>query len=123
MEETNNTQTINQKSEKPYNLEPNMEAALSYILAPITGVLVYYYEKENSFIRFHAMQSIIFGIAVFIAWNIAAITTPILIGVVLMPIVSLGSFGMWLYLMWKAYNNEEWEIPYLGKIARDQLKK
>ncbi len=108
---------------KPYNLEPNVEAALSYLLSPITGVVVFMLEKENKFVRFHALQSIFFGIAVFIAWNIAVMTTPILIGVLLTPIVSIGSFILWLMLIWKAYNNEEWEIPYLGKLVREQLNK
>src|SRR6266850_6317733 len=42
-------------------LEPNIAAALSYIW--IVGVIFYLLEKENRFIRFHAMQSILFGIA------------------------------------------------------------
>lgn len=107
---------------KPYNLEPNMEAALAYLVPPITGFLVWYYEKENGFIRFHAMQSIVFGIATFIAYVIATATTAILIGLLLVPLVTIASFLLWLMLLWKAYNNEEWEIPYLGKMARDQIK-
>lgn len=107
---------------KPYNLEPNMEAALAYLVPPITGFLVWYYEKENGFIRFHAMQSIIFGIATFVAYVIASATTVILIGLLLVPLVTIASFLLWLMLIWKAYNNEEWEVPYLGKMARDQIK-
>jgi uncharacterized membrane protein len=30
---------------------------------------------------------------------------------------------MWVFLMWKAYYNEEFEIPYLGKIAKQQAQK
>ncbi len=110
-------------STKPYNLDPNVEAALAYLISPITGIVVFMLEKENKFVRFHALQSIFFGVAVFLAWNIAVMSTAILIGVLLTPIVSIGSFILWLILMWKAYNNEEWEIPYLGKLVRDQLNK
>ncbi len=39
-------------------LAPNVAAALSYILGPITGVLFLVLEKENRFVRFHAAQSI-----------------------------------------------------------------
>lgn len=116
---TQNTQPT--KSEKPYNLEPNVEAALAYFMLPITGILVYMLEKENEFVRFHAMQSIIFGIVAFVAWQFAVFTTPILIGIVLLPIVTLGTFIIWLLLMWRAYNNETWHLPYIGKIAKDQI--
>ena len=111
------------KGAKPYDFEPNVEAALSYFLLSITGIIVYYYEKKNQFIRFHAMQAILLGIAVFIGIQISVITTPILIGVILGPIVSLSSFVLWIMAMIKAYNNEEWEIPYIGKIAKDIISK
>lgn len=109
-------------SQKPYNLEPNVEAALAYFLTPVTGVLVFMLEPNNKFVRFHAMQSIIFGVALFAAYFVSGLLTAILIGALLLPLVSLGGFVLWLFLMYKAYNNEEWEIPVLGKIARDQIK-
>ena len=108
-------------SQKPYNLEPNVEAAMSYLLGPITGVMVYLLEKENKFVRFHAMQSIIFSVVVFIAMQLATFSIALLIGILLVPVVSVGSFIVWLMLMYKAYNNEEWELPYIGKIAKDQI--
>lgn len=123
MENQTPTPETKPTNEKPYNLDRNVEAAMAYILAPITGFIVLYFEKKDSFIRFHAYQSIVFGIVSFVLWQIATATTTILIGFILLPIVSVGSFILWLLLMWKAYNNEEWEIPYLGKVARDQLNK
>ena len=42
-------------------LDPKVAAALSYIW--IVGLIFFFIEKENRFVRFHAMQSIIFGIA------------------------------------------------------------
>lgn len=123
MENQTPTSETKPTNEKPYNLDRNVEAAMAYILAPITGFIVLYFEKKDSFIRFHAYQSIVFGIVSFVLWQIATVTTTILIGFILLPVVSVGSFILWLLLMWKAYNNEEWEIPYLGKVARDQLNK
>ncbi len=113
------------KSEKPYNLEPNVEAALSYAIAPLTGFAVYALEKNNSFVRFHAMQSIVFGIAVFIGWVVLTFLASITLGILslLMPFFGLAVFGVWLFLMWKAYNNQEYELPMLGGIARKQLTK
>ena len=104
-------------------LEPNAEAALSYLIPPITGIAFYIIEKENKFVRFHAFQSILFGVVLYGAWTIAGSLRPFVIGYIIAPIVSLGGFGLWLYLIWEAYNNREYEIPYLGKIAKDQINK
>jgi uncharacterized membrane protein len=116
MEHSNN-------SAKPYNMEANIAAALSYLVAPLTGIIFFLIEKENRFVRFHAFQSILFGVAWFVAFFIASSLTVLLIGFILMPIVSIGGLILWLILMYKAYNNEEYELPYLGKIAKDQVNK
>ena len=42
-------------------LDPNIAAAISYIW--IVGVIFFILEKENKFVRFHALQSILFGVA------------------------------------------------------------
>ena len=104
-------------------MEPNIAAALSYLLSPLTGILFFLIEKENKFVRFHAFQSILFGAAVFVAWMIAGALTVIVIGLILMPIISIGALVLWLILMYKAYSNEEYELPFLGKIAKDQVYK
>ena len=108
---------------KPYDIEPNIEAALAYFLSPVSGIVIYVLEKDNKFVRFHALQSILFGVAAFAAWAIASGLTAVLIGFLLLPVVSIGTLVLWLLLMYKAYNNEEYSLPYLGKIAKQQLNK
>lgn len=108
---------------KPYNLEPHVEAALSYLIPPFTGMAVFVMEKQNKFVRFHAMQSILFGITAFVLWSVASTLTMILIGYLLIPIISIGCTILWLYLMWKAYNKEEFMLPYLGTFAKKQVNK
>ena len=41
------------------NMSPTTAAALSYVLGWITGLIFFLSEKQNKFVRFHAMQSII----------------------------------------------------------------
>jgi uncharacterized membrane protein len=36
--------------------------------------------------------------------------------------ISLAAFAIWVFLMVKAYRNEEYELPYLGKIAKDHAE-
>ena len=102
-------------------LDENIAGALSYFLGLITGIIFLAIEKDNSFVKFHAMQSIIFCIVV-VAINIVLPFIPV-IGIMIMPLFGLAVFILWLMLMWKAYNKEEWELPYIGKIARDQVAK
>lgn len=111
----------NTNNSKPLNLDPNISGALAYLLSPLTGVLFFVLEKENKFVRFHAMQSIMFGVASIIL----SIVVPFipLLGLLLAPLIALATFVLWLMLMWKAYNNQEWELPVLGKMARDQINK
>lgn len=114
-EQTSNIQ------QKPYNLAPNVEAALSYLISPFTGIAVILMEKQNKFVRFHAFQSIFFGIAAFVLMTVFG-AIPV-IGWVVAAILPVGFVILWLLLMWKAYNNVEYELPFIGKLAKDQANK
>jgi uncharacterized membrane protein len=111
-------------------LTPNLAGALSYLLGPITGVIFLLLEKDNRFVRFHAMQSIILGVL----WIVVSFALSIVSGIVAMvPILgwivaALVSFGLaivglilWVLLMVKAFQGEEWEAPIAGPMARRQV--
>jgi uncharacterized membrane protein len=96
-------------------LDANLAACLSYVFGFITGLIFYFLEKENKFVKFHAMQSIaVYGS--FFVLMIVLSFIPI-IGWVLMPIVSIASFVLWIILMIKAYQGERFKLPYVGDIA------
>jgi uncharacterized membrane protein len=108
-------------------LAPNVAGALSYLLGPITGILFLVLEKEDRFVRFHAAQSIGVSIAL-VAVNVVLMVLgavlaaiPILgwlIGLALSLMVGLGGFVLWLYLMYRAYQGDEWEVPGVGAQVR-----
>ena len=108
-------------------LAPNVAGALSYLLGPITGVLFLVLEKESRFVRFHAAQSIGVGIAL-IAVNVVLTVLgnilsniPILgwlVSLALAMVVGMASFVLWLYLMYRAYRGDEWEVPVVGQQVR-----
>lgn len=106
---------------KPYNLEPHVEAALSYLFGAISGVFVLIFEKQNKFVRFHAVQSILFNIAALVLATLAG--SLLVLAVVAVPLVTIGATVLWVFLMWKAYNKEEYQLPVLGKIAKDFANK
>jgi len=113
-------------------LTSNVAAALAYVLGFITGIVFLVLEpyKHDRFVRFHAMQSILYsaaGLVFRIAWSILVnilMSFTVWTGVVLVPIglvISLGLFVFWLYLMYQAYNNREYRIPFIGAIAAKQV--
>ncbi len=99
----------------------NLMGAAAYLLGFITGVIFLLVEKESKFVRFHAMQSTILFGGVFIA-NIALGFVPIL-GWLAGLLISLGSFILWIVLMWKAFQGEMYKAPYIGDLAEQQLAK
>ena len=107
-------------------LSQNMAGALAYLLGPITGILFLVVEKENRFVRFHAMQSTVLSIAwIIVSYALSFFSSvPLLgwiIGIVTSLVLGLGGFILWLLLMWKAFQGEEWELPVVGAFARKQL--
>ena len=47
-------------------IEENIEALLCYVLGFVTGIVFLIVEKENQFVRFHALQSIATFLSLFI---------------------------------------------------------
>ncbi len=112
-------------------LTSNMAGALAYVLGIITGIVFLVLEpyKRDRFVRFHAFQSIFYTVAciVFaIAWNIFWDILGNISGwlyLVVIPIrmlISLALFLFWLFLMYQAYNNREFKIPFIGQLAAKQ---
>jgi uncharacterized membrane protein len=103
-------------------LEPNLAAALSYLCGWVTGLVFYLMEKDNNFVRFHAMQSIIVSAAFTVLFIACAILSNIpvigwLFWIVGYPIVGIASFIAWILLMVKAYQGERFHFPVVGDLA------
>ena len=113
-------------------LPSNIAAALASI--PLVGGIIFYIlEKQDSFVRFYAMQSIIFG-GVWILFSIVhsiahAILTPIpaigLIFAIILGVasalISLAFLVVFIITIVKAFTGVRWEIPYIGPMARKQV--
>lgn len=108
-------------------IEPNVSAALSYILGLITGIIFFALEKENKFVRFHAAQSIVVSAILIIVSTAISLLGGVL---AILPILgslmvfllttglAIGTFVLWLMLMWRAYSGDTWELPIAGGLAR-----
>jgi len=110
-------------------METNLVGALTYLAGFITGIIFLVLDpyKSNSFVRFHAFQSIFFNvawIAFWILWMIlSAVLTPLTAGVFglialpIMLIFSLAGFAIWAFLMYQAYQQKLFKLPIVGRFA------
>jgi uncharacterized membrane protein len=110
-------------------MAPNIAGALSYVLGLITGIIIFALERENKFIRYHAMQSILASVA-YIAISIAVSIALTILGFV--PVINflagilgflfylvfwLGGLVVWILLIIKAFQGEKYSLPYIGEMA------
>jgi uncharacterized membrane protein len=131
-------------------LDPKVAAAISYIW--IVGLIFYFIEKDNKFVRFHAMQSILFGIANSVIMMVLAVIATILTlvftigGAAAATATGSGGIGglasllvglIWL-IFWllalvflaglifaavKAYQGQKFKLPIIGNIAEKIVEK
>src|SRR5438876_5210105 len=110
-------------------LPPNIAAALACV--PLVGGLIFWFlEKHDNFVRFYAMQSIIFGGAWILFWIVYSIAFAILspipaVGLVfrillwaVWLVAGVAFLVVWIIAMIKAFSGSRWEIPYIGPMAR-----
>ena len=105
-----------------------MVAALSYLAFFITGAVVLYAEKDDKFIRFHAMQStILFGGLFILNLVISVIFGSFsLLGIVLNLLNNLLWIlwvVVWIVSMVKAYQGKIFKWPIAGEFAERQVGK
>lgn len=100
-------------------LKKETAAALSYVLGPVTGVIFLLLEKDP-YVKFHAMQSVVVFVSLVVLQWILGLT---LILLPLVPLVGIIIFILWLVLIYKAWQGEKWEVPILGKYAKQLAEK
>jgi uncharacterized membrane protein len=99
----------------------NLEALLCYALGWITGLVFLIIEKENEFVRFHALQSLVtFGI--FHIASFVILFIPFL-GFLISFLLGTLSLVLWIVLMIKAYGGERFKLPVVGDFVEQQLAK
>ena len=112
------------KGKTSMGMEQNGEGLLCYVLGWVTGIIFFIMEKDNKFVRFHAMQSIIvFGAitVIDIIFGIIFVFVPI-IGWIFMSLLGLLTFVLWLVLMLQAYQGKMFKLPVAGDIAEKYSK-
>jgi uncharacterized membrane protein len=101
-----------------FGLDENIAAALTYVLGFITGIIFFLVEKENKTVRFHAMQSTIVFLGLFIVFVVLSFIPFINM---LIPLIWLLEIVLWIVLIIKAYQGEKFKLPVVGDMAESYI--
>jgi len=107
---------MEEKGRSNTGLDENVAGFFCYLLGFITGIVFLAVEKESRFVKFHAKQSTItflglFVISLIVGW------IPVL-GI----LIFIFSLILWLILMVKALRGEKYALPIVGKMAEEKTR-
>ncbi len=106
-------------SQPPVNLQPQEDndkiiAAISYIFAPLLSIIILVTDMKNKpFLKYHAYQSLTFGIALIVGWTLASFLAVVFIGCLLMPVLLVAQF----YYAYQAYSKGIFTIPLVTDLT------
>lgn len=112
-------------------MAPNVAAGVAVVFTFISGIVFLVIEKRSQYVRFWAMQATIYGfiwLAVRILLEIFShlFNTSYDMLILLLHVWQLFNllyFVGWVIMLYFAFTGKEWEMPVLGKLARQQLVK
>ena len=122
------TPTSNPNGPTSMGMDANVAAGLSYLFSIVGGLIFYFGEKQNRFVRFHAMQSILFN-AFWIVLFIILFTVQSFLyaSVILAPLgivftcltflLPLALLVVWIILMVYAFQGKYFKLPVIGDYA------
>jgi uncharacterized membrane protein len=124
------------KDKTSMGLDANVAALLAYVATWLSGLIIFLMEKENRFVRFHAMQAIMFGVSIIVLYIVAAIVSlifglilsmiheslAILAGIIwlIVPVIALVG---WVMCLIKAYQGQWFKLPIIGNMAEKMVNK
>lgn len=102
----------------------NTVAAVSYLLFFITGVVILLVEKDDRFVRFHAMQStIVFGGLFVINFVLGLLLAPIdLLASIVNTLIWIVIVIVWFSSIIRAYRGQMFKWPIAGDFAEKQVR-
>ena len=120
-------------------LEANLAAAIGYPIG-ILGLINFFMDKENKFVRFHGIQSALYSIALGVILGVICIVL-LIVGAIASQISGalallvwilwflvfiaglLLWFGVLLYSAYRAYQGQTFKLPLVGNFAEKLVEK
>ncbi|MGZ3515272.1 MAG: DUF4870 domain-containing protein [Thermodesulfobacteriota bacterium] len=100
-----------QKQKSSTGLDENVAGLLCYLFGFITGIVFLVVEKESPFVKFHAKQSTITFLGLFVIILLFGAVP------VIGALIWIFSLILWLVLMIKALQGKRYLLPIVGKMA------
>lgn len=121
-EKANHEETVdNEANSTAIGLDENIAGLICYVFTFVSGIIMLLVEKENEFVRFHAMQSTILFGSYFIASMILGFIPIIglLISILMVPVAIV----IVVILGYQAYKGKKFKFPIVGNMAEQLLSK
>ena len=99
------------KEQSSTGLEENVAGFFCYLLGFVTGIVFLVVEKKSSFVKFHAKQSTITFLGLFVIILVMGWIP------VLGTLVWIFTLILWLILMIEALQGKRYSLPIVGKMA------
>ncbi len=107
-------------------MDPNISAGLGYLI-PLVGLIFFFIEKQNRFVRFHTLQSVLLAVSGFVLFFVLffvgialAFVSSNLGGLILVlgyTVIPIGLFVGWLIAMINAFQGKIFKLPLIGDLA------
>ncbi len=106
-------------------LDANITALIGYPIGILALILIFI-EKDNRWVRFHSLQSVLYWVAVTVIYIVLGIITGVFFAISTTMGYIFGSliglFGLivfigMIFLAYKAYQGETFKLPVIGNMA------
>lgn len=100
------------------HMKPNVATAIAYVFGWLSGLIVFFLEKENRYVRFHAIQSILVsGIFTVLSVAINFVLGWFFLARWVLRLLGLLFFIIWLICIVRTATYRDIRIPFLATIA------
>lgn len=112
--------------ESSTGLDPHVAATLAYLAGPLSGVLILLAERTNSYVRFHAWQSVLGlgGLGLIVALLLGLAFASVIVSATAFRTLLITSWIVWVFwiLVWavcvaRAFTRRRWKLPIAGTYA------
>jgi len=114
------------REESSTGLDAHVAATLAYLAGPFSGVLILLAERSNSYVRFHAWQSVLGlgGLGLIVALLLGLAFASVIVSATAFRTLLITSWIVWVFwiLVWavcvvRAFTRRRWKLPIAGPYA------
>ena len=110
-----------------FGLNENIAGLLCYVALFFSGIVMLIMERENKFVRFHALQSTIWFIFLgILSWVLKLLSNIWFFGslfAILTWLIGVATFASAVLLVYMAFKGAKFKLPIIGDVVEAQIDK